>query len=45
MGIGQAKQLVPDLIVVPYEFDRYTIVSEQVGDGMGISGCAAFLIL
>ncbi len=31
MGIGEARRLCPDLLVVPYMFDKYEEVSEQVG--------------
>ena len=30
MFIAEAKRLCPDVIVVPYEFDKYTSASEQV---------------
>lgn len=30
MFIAKAKELCPDLIVVPYEFEKYEMVSEQV---------------
>lgn len=30
MFIAHAKSLCPDLVVVPYEFERYQTVSEQV---------------
>jgi hypothetical protein len=30
MGIGKAKEICPDLIVVPYLFEQYQEVSEQV---------------
>jgi len=31
MFIAKAKELCPQLIVVPYEFDKYEEASEQVG--------------
>ncbi len=44
MFMAEAKRLCPDLLVVPYEFERYTEVSEQVGfigggEGRGDKGC------
>lgn len=33
MFMAHAKSLCPDLVVVPYEFERYQAVSEQVGQG------------
>jgi hypothetical protein len=30
MFIARAKQLCPDLIVMPYEFDKYEAISEKV---------------
>lgn len=30
MFIAEAKRRCPDLIVVPYEFDKYQTISEQV---------------
>lgn len=30
MRIGEAKQRCPNLLVVPYMFERYTEISEQV---------------
>jgi hypothetical protein len=31
MSIGEAKRLCPNLLVVPYMFDKYERISEQVG--------------
>lgn len=31
MFISEAKRLCPDMVVVPYLFDRYQEISEQVG--------------
>lgn len=36
MGIGEAKSLCPDLIVMPYQYDRYQVISEQVGRAVGL---------
>ena len=30
MGIGEAKKLCPDLVVMPYQYDKYQTISEQV---------------
>jgi nucleotidyltransferase/DNA polymerase involved in DNA repair len=30
MSIGEAKRLCPNLLVVPYMFDKYERISEQV---------------
>lgn len=30
MFIAEAKRLCPEVVVVPYEFERYTAASEQV---------------
>lgn len=31
MTIGEARRLCPNLIVMPYEFDKYEDVSDKVG--------------
>ncbi len=30
MCIGEAKRLCPDVIVMPYQYEQYQIISEQV---------------
>ena len=41
MGIGHARQLCPNLIVMPYEFDKY----EDISDKVSRSPCPATLQL
>jgi nucleotidyltransferase/DNA polymerase involved in DNA repair len=33
MFIAEAKKRCPQLVIVPYEFDKYQIISEQVRGG------------
>ena len=36
MFIAEAKKRCPHLVIVPYEFDKYQTISEQVGYKMAV---------